>query len=252
VTSGKLLPMDSSSPDMVGRVIDGRYRLIRRLAQGGMADVYLAKESARKCRVAIKILRSLSPESQRRFAVEAEILSNIKSAGIVHALDFGKTSDGPNGRPTWRSSTSRARPCPSGSRRGPLPWRDVAEYGAQIAGALHALHAAGIVHRDLKPDNIMLTQGGDRSVAKLIDLGLASVGKPFQDAQDEHFTPDLRHPTQLGHPIGTPRLPAARGGAVRGRAAARRLRARRDALPALHAPAPADGPPIDPRRLPRE
>lgn len=196
--------MDSSSPDMVGRVIDGRYRLIRRLAQGGMADVYLAKESARKCRVAIKILRSLSPESQRRFAVEAEILSNIKSAGIVHALDFGKTSDDPNGRSYMALEYLEGASLSERLAQGPLPWRDVAEYGAQVADALHALHVAGIVHRDVKPDNIMLTQGGDRSVAKLIDLGLASVGKPFQEAQDEHFTPDLRHPTQLGHPIGTP------------------------------------------------
>jgi serine/threonine protein kinase len=151
--------MDSSSPDMVGRVIDGRYRLIRRLAQGGMADVYLAKESARKCRVAIKILRSRSPESQRRFAVEAEILSNIKSAGIVHALDFGKTSDGPNGRSYMALEYLEGESLSERLAQGPLPWRDVAEYGIQVAGALHALHVAGIVHRDLKPDNIMLTQG---------------------------------------------------------------------------------------------
>lgn len=128
--------MDSSSPDMVGRVIDGRYRLIRRLAQGGMADVYLAKESARKCRVAIKILRSLSPESQRRFAVEAEILSNIKSAGIVHALDFGKTSDGPNGRSYMALEYLEGASLSERLAQGPLPWRDVAEYGAQVADAL--------------------------------------------------------------------------------------------------------------------
>jgi serine/threonine protein kinase len=188
---------------VLGKVVDDRYRVLRQIAQGGMADVYLAKDSARKCHVAVKILRSRSPESQRRFAVEAELLSNIKSAGIAQAIDFGKTDD--------NQSYMALEYLEGGSlsdrlAQGPLPWRDVAEYGAQIAGALHALHVAGIVHRDLKPGNIMMTRDGDRSVAKLIDLGLASVGKRFQDAQDEHFTPDLpaRHPTQLGQPIGTP------------------------------------------------
>ena len=91
--------------------------------------------------------------------------------------------------------------------RGPLPWRDVATFGIQVAGAVHALHAAGIIHRDLKPANIMLTTGAaGLSAAKLIDLGLARVSAPFLDVQDALFTPDPpeRHQTQLGYPLGTP------------------------------------------------
>jgi len=188
---------------MIGELIDGRFRIIRRLAKGGMADVFLSKDPTRKCHVAIKLLRSRGPESQRRFVVEAEILSNLQHPGIVRAIAFGKTQDG---QPYMALEYLAGEPLSQRLAHGALPWRDVAAIGIQVAGALHALHVAGIVHRDVKPANIMLTMEADRSHAKLIDLGLASVGTPFLEAQDAHFTPDppARHQTQLGHPIGTP------------------------------------------------
>jgi len=189
--------------DMIGELISGRHRIIRRIARGGMAEVFLAKDQTRKARVAIKILRSHGREVRRRFGVEAVLLSNLQHAGIVRAIDVGETSDG---RPYMALEYLEGEPLSHGLARGPLPWRDVVAYGIQIASAVHALHVAGIIHRDLKPHNIMLTTDGDRSIAKLIDLGLASVGAPFQDAQDARFTPDPpeRHPTLLGQPIGTP------------------------------------------------
>ena len=219
---GKLATMDSSpSPatpsqpikgwpvfkevgaDMVGMVIAGRHKIVRRLAKGGMADVFLAKDMTRKCRVAIKILRSRSPESRRRFKVEGQVLSNLQHAGIVRAVDLGETEDG---QPFMALEYLEGETLAARLARGPLPWREVATLGIQVAAAVHALHVAGIIHRDLKPDNIMVTTGDDRTTAKVIDLGLASVGAPYQDVQDAYFTPDppMRHPTQLGHPIGTP------------------------------------------------
>ncbi|MBK7830737.1 serine/threonine protein kinase [Nannocystis sp.] len=189
--------------DMVGELIGRRHKILRRLAKGGMADVFLAKDLSRKAHVAIKILRSRSPESCRRFGVEGVVLSNLKHPFIVRAVDVGKA---PDGQPYMALEYLEGESLSARLARGPMAWRDVAVFGSQIAGAVHALHAAGIVHRDLKPDNIMLTTEDDRTVAKLIDLGLARVGAPFQDAQDARFTPDppARHQTQLGHPIGTP------------------------------------------------
>ena len=61
--------------DMVGELIGRRHKILRRLAKGGMADVFLAKDLSRKAHVAIKILRSRSPESCRRFGVEGVVLS---------------------------------------------------------------------------------------------------------------------------------------------------------------------------------
>ncbi|MBK7828611.1 protein kinase [Nannocystis sp.] len=190
--------------DMEGELIGARYLIVRRLAKGGMGDVFLAKDLTRKCPVAIKILRSRRPEAARRFRMEGIILSNLQHPGIVRAVDVGETPDGP---PYMALEYLDGEPLSVRVARGPLPWRDVATFGIQIAGAVHELHAAGIIHRDLKPANIMLTTGATGlSAAKLIDLGLARVGAPFLDVQDALFTPDPpeRHQTQLGHPIGTP------------------------------------------------
>jgi serine/threonine protein kinase len=188
--------------DFIGEVLDGRYQIIRRIAKGGMAHVFLGKDQTRKCYVAIKLLRACGPEVTRRFAVEAEVLSNIQHANIVRAVAFGRTCDE---QPYMALEYLEGEALSQRLERGPLPWREVAEIGVEIAGALHALHAAGVIHRDIKPDNIMLAGGRDQPVAKVIDLGLASVGAPFREAQDARFTPQPdRHKTQLGRVIGTP------------------------------------------------
>jgi serine/threonine protein kinase len=187
--------------DIIGELVAGRHRILRRIAKGGMADVFLAKDMVRKAPVAIKILRSRGSEAKRRFKVEGEILSNLQHAGIVRAVDRGEL----DGQPYMALEYIKGEPLSSRLARGPLPWREVVALGIQAADAVHTLHLAGIVHRDLKPDNIMITTD-ERPAAKLIDLGLASVGREFHDAQDVWFTPDppARHQTLLGHPIGTP------------------------------------------------
>ena len=189
--------------DMVGELIDGHFKIIRRIAKGGMGDVFYAKDVTRKCHVAIKFLHSRGPESVRRFVVEGEVLSNIKHPNIVRAIAVGKM---PEGQPYMALEYLAGEPLSRLLEHGAMPWRDAAAIMIQVAGAVHALHVAGIVHRDVKPANIMLTLEADRSIAHVIDLGVASVGPPYQDVQDAHFTPDppSRHPTQLGHAIGTP------------------------------------------------
>ncbi|MCY0986551.1 protein kinase [Nannocystis sp. ILAH1] len=189
--------------DYLGEVIDDRYRIVERLAQGGMAHVFMAKDRTRKCYVALKILHRTGPESRRRFEVEAEVLSNVQHPHIVRPIAFGHTADA---QPYMALEYLEGETWSQRLARGPLPWREVVELGAQIAGALHALHNLGVIHRDVKPDNIMIVAGGDRAVAKLIDLGLASVGTPFREAQDARFASQVpeRHKTQLGPTIGTP------------------------------------------------
>ncbi|MFY0539368.1 protein kinase domain-containing protein [Nannocystis pusilla] len=197
--------------DAIGEVIDGRYRIVERLARGGMAHVFLAKDLTRRCYVALKILHRTGPESRRRFEVEAEVLSNIQHPHIVRPIAFGHT---PDAQPYMALEYLEGETWSLRLARGLPPWREVAELGAQIAGALHALHNLGVVHRDIKPDNIMVVTGADRAVAKLIDLGLASVGTPFRDAQDARFASQIpeRHKTQLGPTIGTPQyLPPEAG-----------------------------------------
>ena len=90
------------------------------------------------------------------------------------------------------------RPCGIALRQGPLPMRDVAEIGVQVAGALAAAHARGLVHRDIKPENVMVRPDG---YAKVLDFGLAKLaaGTPSPDRVDREFR------TQPGMVFGTPR-----------------------------------------------
>jgi serine/threonine protein kinase len=189
--------------DFIGQMIDGRYHIIRRLAKGGMAHVFLAKDRTRKCHVAIKILHRTSDSARRRFELEAQVLSNIQCEYIVRPIAFGETADG---QPYLALEYLEGETLAQRLAGGPLPWRDVARFGVQVATALHVLHAAGVVHRDVKPDNIMIATGADRWVAKVIDLGLASVGAPFHEAQDARFASQTspRLKSRLGHVIGTP------------------------------------------------
>jgi serine/threonine protein kinase len=193
---------------VVGTVLGDRYQILRRIARGGMADVFLAKERDRRCYRAIKVLRSSSPDAVRRFELEAEVLSNIHHANIVRAIGFGRTpAEKPEDRrPYMVLEYLEGETLSERLGRGALPWREVAELGIQIAAAVHALHVAGVIHRDIKPHNIILAIGADRSTPTLIDLGLASVGAPFHDVQDARFVSQVaeRRKTQLGHRIGTP------------------------------------------------
>jgi hypothetical protein len=217
-----------------------------------MADVFLARIRrasvtwrSRSCARATRRHGAASWSRPRSSAICSTRASSVRSTSARR-----RTASR-----TWRSSTWLASTLSARLARGPLPWRDVVTYGIQVAGALHALHIAGIIHRDLKPDNIMLTVEADRSIAKLIDLGLASVGTPFQDTQDAHFTPDppQRHQTQLGHPIGTPAYLPPEAGQCPAEPRLDVFSLGRDALSALHAAPPAiHRRPVDPRGMPRE
>ena len=193
---------------VVGQVLGDRYQILRRIARGGMADVFLAREQDRRCYRAVKVLRSSSPDAVRRFELEAEVLSNMHHANIVRAIGFGRTpAEKPEDRrPYMVLEYLEGETLSERLARGALPWREVAEIGMQIAAAVHALHVAGVIHRDIKPHNIILAIGADRTTPTLIDLGLASVGAPFHDVQDARFTSQIaeRRKTQLGHRIGTP------------------------------------------------
>ena len=197
-------PCFEPEPDLIGTVLGERYKVRRLVACGGMASVYLGKDEPFRCHVALKVLRRPDPEARRRFAIEAEVLSNVENPHLVRALGSGHTSDK---RPYLvlehlAGETLAAR----FARRGPLPWREVAQIGVQLASALDALHTAGVVHRDVKPYNaIAVTKSAGQLDVKLIDLGLARVSDGFQQAQDEQFTPVLpRHRTELGRVLGTP------------------------------------------------
>jgi serine/threonine-protein kinase len=163
-------------PADVGRVL-GQYRLIALLAEGGMGNVYVGAHTRLNRYVAIKLLK---PELSRRhgaiarFFDEARAVNTIKHPNIVESIDL--VEDVVDGA----YCVLELLHGPSLKRRladGKLPLESAVRVAAQIADALHVVHAQGIVHRDLKPDNLLLVERDGRDdFVKLIDFGVAQMG----------------------------------------------------------------------------
>src|SRR5258706_14256014 len=179
VDHSELTPIDPTDPDpMLGRLLDGRYRMIRKIGQGGMGAIYRAVHTGISRTCAVKLLTSLSTgndDAIARFKREAKNSSRIDNVHAVTIHDFGQTEDGLlflvmeliDGQPLSRLIADQRV----------LPVDRVVHITSQIAEALAAAHALGIVHRDLKPDNVMITRrGSDGDFVKVLDFGIAKTG----------------------------------------------------------------------------
>ncbi|HEX6535258.1 MAG TPA: protein kinase [Gemmatimonadaceae bacterium] len=180
---------------LVGRVLGGRYRILHRLGEGGMGEVYLAEHLKMGRRDAIKVMRpSLvgDPEAVERFTREAYNASRISHQNVATVYDFGETDDGVvflamEYVPGRTLSDLLAE---SGAL---APERAVA-IARQVAEGLGAAHDLGIVHRDLKPDNILVVQRRDGAErVKVVDFGIAKAMLSAHGRQ-----------TRTGFVLGTP------------------------------------------------
>jgi len=161
----------------IGELIAERYRLMRRIAVGGMGEVWEAADTRLARRVAIKVLKaelSGSPEFLQRFRIEARTTASLNHPGIAAVHDYGETSavpDGPADTAYLVMELVEGEPLAAmiARRRRLSPERtlDVLE---QAGHALQAAHQRGLVHRDVKPGNILLTATGG---VKLTDFGIA-------------------------------------------------------------------------------
>ncbi|MGF1465098.1 MAG: serine/threonine protein kinase [Sandaracinaceae bacterium] len=166
------------SDPLLGRVIDGRYRIERQIGEGGMGVVYLATHTVLARRLALKVLRgdnSRDPDVVQRFMQEAQAATSIGHPNIIDISDFGRLPDGSvYFVMEYLDGASLADVI---ARGGSVPSEDSLHLVRQIASALEAAHARGIVHRDLKPDNVyLIQQGNDPQFVKVLDFGIAKVG----------------------------------------------------------------------------
>jgi eukaryotic-like serine/threonine-protein kinase len=169
-SSAAPIPAEPPRPaDLSGRVLDD-FELIRRLGQGGMGQVYLARQISLKRQVAVKILRAelaANDKSLQRFRQEAEAVARINHANIVQIYSIGEASglhymaleyvEGRNLRDYL-------------NRKGPPELPVALNIMRQVAAGLQRAHELGFVHRDIKPENILLTRKGEVKVA---DFGLS-------------------------------------------------------------------------------
>lgn len=165
---------------MIGQTL-GHYRILEKVAAGGMGVVYLARDEQLERDVAVKVLPSgtLSDEDARRhFHREATALAKLNHPHIETVYDFG-TQDGIDFLVMEYVPGKTLAERLSG---GALPEKDVIALGIQIASALEEAHDRGIVHRDLKPANIAITAKG---YAKILDFGLAKLLRPVEEGTTE-------------------------------------------------------------------
>jgi len=183
-----------------GTVLQGTYRIVGRLAEGGCGEVYAAAHTRLPGQFAVKVLhRSLAhnPDALARFRQEAEITSTLRHPHIVQVLDFNVSEQG---FPYLVMELLEGRPLAARlTDSGTLTPADAVRIVEQIAQALHAAHARGIVHRDLKPDNVMLLQAdGMNDFVKVLDFGISQASWRPRLTDDTHVagTPQYMAPEQ--------------------------------------------------------
>jgi Tol biopolymer transport system component/tRNA A-37 threonylcarbamoyl transferase component Bud32 len=176
------LSQDQSIPaetdPYLGVTLCNRYRIETRLARGGQALVYRARDTVVMSRpVVIKIFHSVAGQEawpQKKFQKEMEALARIDHPGIVGVLDTGELPGAPFLVVQYVDGVTLRQEL----EKGPLEPVRGAAILRQIGAALEAAHAQGIAHRDLKPENIMLQRLGDgKELVKLIDFGIAKIDK---------------------------------------------------------------------------
>jgi serine/threonine-protein kinase len=178
-------------PDLTGRTL-GDFRVLRKLGQGGMGQVYLARQLSLKREVALKILsRELaeSPPALKRFQAEAEAVARVTHANIVQVYAVGE-HDGLRYMALEYVAGRDLRDYLA--RKGPPDLPLALAVMRQVAAALARASEIGIVHRDIKPENILITR---KAEVKVADFGLA------RDFAAEGRPVNL---TQTGMTLGTP------------------------------------------------
>ena len=161
---------------MAAQVFTGRYQIVRHLARGGMAEVYLARDLLLDRPVALKVLFpefATDRSFVERFRREARSAASLNHPNIVSIYDWGEEEgtyfivmeyvDGLTLRDLCR-------------RQGPLMASRAAEIGADIAAALQFAHVGDVIHRDVKPGNVLITT----SQVKVTDFGIARAGDPAE------------------------------------------------------------------------
>jgi serine/threonine protein kinase len=150
----------------------GNYRLIRKLGEGGMGEVFLAVEEPVDRKVAIKLMRAgLDAEYLRRFNDERKALASLNQRNIVTMFASGEAND----RPYFVMEYLDGESLRDRMRRGRIPLPEIVEITGQICDALNAAHNRQIVHRDIKPENIFLARDDDGLLVKVLDFGIATL-----------------------------------------------------------------------------
>jgi serine/threonine-protein kinase len=195
------MPVGDAQPPaddpLIGLVLSERYRIVRKIGEGGMGAVYQAEHALIEKRLALKVL---FPELTRRTDLVARFLQEAKSAsriGHENVIDISDFGQSPEGLVYIAMEYLEGQDLGYMMKAtGPLPWARARPILMQIAKALRAAHEHGIIHRDMKPENVFLIQRDGRpDFVKVLDFGIA---------KSVNETGDGPRLTQAGMIFGTP------------------------------------------------
>jgi serine/threonine protein kinase len=195
--------LTDSNQAWLGKIVDGRYRVLEVIGRGGMGVVYRVEHLRMGKVAAMKVLhRDLAsdPDVIHRFEREAAAISKLHHPHTVQVFDFGTAGDALYLIMEYVRGVDLARMI---QRDGPMPWARAAPLLAQVCSALQEAHELGIVHRDLKPENVLITRtAGGRDYAKVLDFGLAKLEQrdapsTMTDRQQIVGTPYFMSPEQI-------------------------------------------------------
>jgi len=195
------MPVGDPSPPtddpLIGKVLSDRYRIVRKIGEGGMGAVYQAEHALIEKKIALKILfqdLTRRPDLIQRFLQEAKSASRIGHENVIDISDFGQSPEGLvfiameflDGEDLGKTL----------KKGGAMHWVRARPILMQIAKGLRAAHGNGIIHRDMKPENVYLIQREGRpDFVKVLDFGIAKI------VNDDAGGPAL---TQTGMIFGTP------------------------------------------------
>jgi len=174
----------------------GRYRLLRKLGEGGMGEVFEAEQAAPVRRhVAIKIVKRGMDSRQvvARFEAERQALALMDHPNVAHVFDAGTTQDG---RPFFAMELVPGEPITAFCDRHALPLPERLRLFVDVCDGVQHAHRCTIIHRDLKPSNILVVERDGRPVPKIIDFGVAKA--TVQPLTEKTLF------TALGQFVGTP------------------------------------------------
>jgi Tol biopolymer transport system component/tRNA A-37 threonylcarbamoyl transferase component Bud32 len=189
----------SSASNLAPGARVGPYEVLTLLGEGGMGQVYRARDERLSREVALKVVHAdlaQDAERLRRFEHEAKAAGTLNHPNIVAVYDTGRS----NGSPYIVSELLQGETLRDRMATGAVGVRKAVDYGVQIARGLAAAHEKGIVHRDLKPENLFLTKDG---LVKILDFGIAKLGRPGEEQAGTDIETLSRTGTSPGTMLGT-------------------------------------------------
>ena len=175
---------------MIGTILGKRYEIRSELGRGGMGVVYLAYDPRLKRDVAVKLISPalMTPDTEHRFQVEAQVVARLDHSSIVPIYDFGRHDDSLfYVMPVLQGTTLRHL-----LRKRALSLGEILDIGIEVADALAYSHDQGVVHRDIKPENLAVSFEREARIrVRVMDFGLARES-------------DVSRITKTGAIVGTP------------------------------------------------